>query len=168
MSWQARCEGLSPGLRRGLVLAGGALGILAVAVLLVSTPEQKGTAPTERQRLVQNLLTDADPRALGMDGLAGRLGQLEGRIDQLSAGLDKLGVIKQDNPERDALIEGVRAEQARQLEALRAEQQALREQLETVRRAPGERGPDKTQPGRPREPERPATPVERPPEKPLA
>ena len=50
-------------------------------------------------------------------------------MGQLSAGLDKLGLKTGADPERDALIEGLRQENARQLEALRSQQEALRKEL---------------------------------------
>ena len=50
-------------------------------------------------------------------------------MGQLAAGLDKLGLKTGEDPERDALIEGLRQENARQLEALRAQQEALRQEL---------------------------------------
>jgi len=129
MSLTERWEGLSPGLRRALVLGGALALLLALASLLVSAPTDERVGG-ERRRLITNLLTDADPRAIGIEGLAERLRRLESHIDQLAAGLEKLGLGKGVDPERDALIEGLRRENARQLEELRQQQAALREQLE--------------------------------------
>jgi conjugal transfer pilus assembly protein TraB len=164
MSWNERWEALSPGLRRGLVLAGGALAIIGIAVVLVGGSEEEKATPTERQRLVQNLLTDADPRAMGIEGPAARLRRLETHIDQVTTTLDKLGVVGDPDPERDALIEGVRKEHARQLDALRDEQAALREQLETIGRTSGDPPPAESRGHRSKEPVR----RERPAEVPLA
>ena len=62
MSLQDRWDGLSPTLRRGLVLGGAVAVLLAVAALLVSAPEdERAGRGDERRRLITNLLTDADP-----------------------------------------------------------------------------------------------------------
>ncbi len=130
MSLRDRWEGLSPILRRALVLGGAVAIVLSMAALLVTAPkDDRAAGADERRRLITNLLTDADPRALGIEGLAERLRQLETHMGQLSAGLDKLGLSKGVDPERDALIEGLRQENARQLEELRMQQEVLREQL---------------------------------------
>jgi conjugal transfer pilus assembly protein TraB len=126
-----RWEGLSPRLRRALVLGGALALLLALASLLVTAPkDERGGPAGERRRLITNLLTDADPRAIGIEGLAERLRRLESHMDQLAASLEKLGLGKGVDPERDALIEGLRRENAKQLEELRLQQEALREQLE--------------------------------------
>jgi conjugal transfer pilus assembly protein TraB len=131
MSLSERWERLSPGLRHALVLGGAIALLLALASLLVSAPiDERGGRGGERRRLITNLLTDADPRAIGIEGLAERLRRLESHMDQLAIGLEKLGLGKGVDPERDALIEGLRRENARQLEELRRQQEALREQLE--------------------------------------
>jgi hypothetical protein len=75
-------------------------------------------------------MTDADPHAMGIEGLAARLRRLGTHIDQVTKTLDRLGVVGDPDPDRDAVIEGVRKEHARQLNALRTEQVALRDQLE--------------------------------------
>jgi hypothetical protein len=93
-------------------------------------------ARDERRRLITNLLTDADPRAIGIEGLAERLRRLETHMGQLSAGLDKLGLTKGADPERDALIARPRQENARELQELRRQQEALREQLAAGGAAP--------------------------------
>ena len=116
MSLQDRWDGLSPTLRRGLVLGGAVAVLLALAALLVSAPEdERAGRGDERRRLITNLLTDADPRAIGIEGLAERLRRLENHTDQLNASLEKLGLGKGVDPERDAIIEGLRRENARQL-----------------------------------------------------
>jgi conjugal transfer pilus assembly protein TraB len=130
MSLQDRWEGLSPGLRRALVLGGAAVLVIGLAALLVRAPKDERAAGTdERWRLITNLLTDADPRAIGIEGLAERLRRAETQLGQLSAGLDKLGLATGADPQRDALIEVLRQENARQLEALRSQQEALRQEL---------------------------------------
>ena len=127
MSLRDRWEGLSPTLRRALVLGGAVAIVLAMAALLVTAPkDERASGAEERRRLITNLLTDADPRAIGIEGLAERLRRLESHMGQLTASLDKLGLDKGVDPERDALIEGLRRESARQLEELRQQQETLR------------------------------------------
>ncbi|NEX23870.1 conjugal transfer protein TraB, partial [Thiorhodococcus mannitoliphagus] len=62
-------ERLSPGLRRWLLI-GAVLGVVAlIAVIALDEPATPGTrAEQARERLTRHLLTDADPRALGIDG----------------------------------------------------------------------------------------------------
>jgi conjugal transfer pilus assembly protein TraB len=112
------------------VLGGAAAALFLLATLLVSNPSDERGGGDERQRVVRNLLTDADPRAIGIEGLAERLRRLETQMGQVAAGLDKLGLAGDTkDPARDALIEGLRQEHARQLAALRAEQEALRQAM---------------------------------------
>jgi conjugal transfer pilus assembly protein TraB len=70
MSLTDRWEGLSPGLRRALVLGGAVALLLALASLLVSAPTGERVGG-ERRRLITNLLTDADPRAIGTETARG-------------------------------------------------------------------------------------------------
>jgi hypothetical protein len=100
MSLTERWEQLAPGLRRGLVLGGAAAVAVALAALLVSAPKEEHRFGEERKRLITNLLTDADPRALGIEGLAERLRRVEGRLDQVASGLEKLGLTKDAEPGR--------------------------------------------------------------------
>jgi len=68
MSLADRWEGLSLRLRRGLVLGGAVAVLMALASLLVSAPtDERGGGADERKRLITNLLTDADPRAIGIE-----------------------------------------------------------------------------------------------------
>jgi conjugal transfer pilus assembly protein TraB len=137
MSLRERWEGLSPTLRRGLVLGGAIIVLIGLASLLVSAPkDERAAGAEERRRLITNLLTDADPRAIGIEGLAERLRRLETHMGQLSAGLEKLGLTKGADPERDALIARLRQENARELQELRRQQEAIREQLAAGRTAP--------------------------------
>jgi len=159
MSLSDRWEALSPGLRRGLVLGGATAVLVGLASLLVNAPKDERTAGAdERRRLITNLLTDADPRAIGIEGLAERLRRLETHMGQLSAGLDKLGLNKGADPERDALIEGLRQENARQLEELRMQQEVLREQMAAGNATPALPPAEATQHTAPAQVERAPTP----------
>ena len=138
MSLQDHWDGLAPGLRRALVLGAAVAVLLALAALMVSGPKDADMGRgDERRRLITNLLTDADPRAIGIEGLAERLRRLEHHTDQLNASLEKLGLGQGADLERDALIENLRRENARQLEELRLQQEALREELAAASRTSG-------------------------------
>ena len=159
MSARATWERLPPTARRALVLGGGSVLLLGLAALVVGTPPSKSTPSDPRQRLVQNLLTDADPRALGLEGLADQLRRLEARTDRLAAGLEQASGA---DPEHAATLERLRAEQARALEALRAEIAGLRPSKEsTASRPAGAPDPVPAPPSRPRERPAPEKTLER-------
>jgi conjugal transfer pilus assembly protein TraB len=131
-------DSLSPGLRRGLVMGGAVLALVGVASLIgLTTEEPKSTAPnTERQRRVTNLLTDTDPRALGIEGLAERLRTLEEQLRVLGATVDRTAARPPPvNPEQQAELERLRQEHAAQLEGLQREQQDLRARLKEAQAA---------------------------------
>jgi len=159
MSLQERWEGLSPTLRRGLVLGGAIIVLIGLASLLVSAPkDERAGGAEERRRMITNLLTDADPRAIGIEGLAERLRRLETHMGQLSAGLDKLGLTKGADPDRDALIARLRQESACELQELRRQQEAIREQLAAGRTAPAPPAAAVPQPPAALPTERPSSP----------
>jgi conjugal transfer pilus assembly protein TraB len=131
-------DSLSPGLRRGLVMGGAALALVSVAALIgLTTEEPKSTAPNaERQRRVTNLLTDTDPRALGIEGLAERLRTLEEQLRVLGATVDRTAARPPPvNPEQQAELARLRQEHAIQLDGLQREQQDLRARLKEAQAA---------------------------------
>jgi conjugal transfer pilus assembly protein TraB len=131
-------DSLSPGLRRGLVMGGAVAALLGVAALIgLTTEEPASTAPAaERQRRVTNLLTDTDPRALGIEGLAERLRTLEEQLRVLGATVDRTAARPPPvNPEQQAELERLRQEHAAQLEGLQREQQDLRARLKEAQAA---------------------------------
>jgi len=131
-------DSLSPGLRRGLVMGGAVAALVGVAALIgLTTEEPASTAPAaERQRRVTNLLTDTDPRALGIEGLAERLRTLEEQLRVLGATVDRTAARPPPvNPEQQAELERLRHEHAVQLEGLRREQQDLRARLKDAQAA---------------------------------
>jgi len=135
----SRWNGLSPGLRRGLVMGGAVLALVGVAALIgLTTEEPVSTAPNaERQRRITNLLTDTDPRALGIEGLAERLRSLEEQLRVLGATVDRTAARPPPaNPAQQAELERLRQEHAAQLEGLQREQQDLRARLKDAQAAP--------------------------------
>jgi len=120
-------ESLAPKTRRALTLAAGALLIAALALLMATAPNERDDGAEQRRRLVSNLLTDVDPRALGIDGLGRRLNALEGEVRRLTANLEQVGLSVADDSAQATLLETLRRERAQDLAGLRAEVTALRE-----------------------------------------
>ena len=86
MSLRDRWEGLSPTLRRALVLGGAVAIVLSMAALLVTAPkDERASGAEERRRLITNLLTEGR----GMKGFTAaeatrRIGSAIGRpVDSL-------------------------------------------------------------------------------------
>ena len=125
-SWQS----FSPKTRQWLTLGGGALVVGALALLMATTPEDGQQAAEQRRRLVSNLLTDVDPRALGIDGLGRRLNALEGEVRQIAHNLEKVGLSVEDDGKQAKLLETLRRERETDLKVLRAEVAGLRTELQ--------------------------------------
>jgi conjugal transfer pilus assembly protein TraB len=126
-NWQS----LSPKTRQWLTLGGGALVVGALALLMATAPEDGQQPPEQRRRLVSNLLTDVDPRALGIDGLGRRLNALEGEVRQIAYNLEKVGLSADDDGRQAKLLERLRREREADLKALRAEVAVLRADLQS-------------------------------------
>ena len=122
-------ESLSPRTRQAITLAAGALVIAALALLMATAPDEREAAAEQRRRMVSNLLTDVDPRDLGIDGLGRRLNTLEGEVRRISENLTKLGLSVEDDSAQAKLLQTLRREREQDLSALRAEVSALREDL---------------------------------------
>lgn len=70
-----RFKRLSPEVQQRIVWAGSLIGIFSIIVLVAATvPEPK--VRDDRKAIARHLLTDADPRALGIDGLAAEIREL--------------------------------------------------------------------------------------------
>ena len=134
---RAQWQRLGPGVRRGLVLVGASAlvaGLLAFGVWLQEPAEP---VAARRQKVVQNLLTDVDPRSLGLEELAEQLRRLEGRTTELARTLERLGV--EDRARTQVREEGAtrdRAQGERALEDLRAEVGRLQAEIDRARSAP--------------------------------
>ena len=122
----ATWESLAPKTRQALTLGAGAVLIGALALLMATAPDDRQDAAEQRRRLVSNLLTDVDPRALGIDGLGRRLNALEGEVRRLTADLEQVGLSSEDNDAQIKLVETLRREREQDLSQLRAEVTALR------------------------------------------
>jgi len=120
---------LSPKARRALTLSAGGAVIAALAWLMATAPGQQAPRPGERERLVTNLLTDVDPRELGIDGLGRRLKRLEGEVRGIAHNLEQVGLSVADDSSQSRLVQTLRSEREADLKALRNEVQRLRTDL---------------------------------------
>ncbi|EGV29609.1 IncF plasmid conjugative transfer pilus assembly protein TraB [Thiorhodococcus drewsii AZ1] len=154
-------ERLSPGLRRWLLI-GVVLGVVAlIAVIALDEPATPGTrAEQARERLTRHLLTDADPRALGIDGLANRLTQLERELAQATSRERQRGPGEAATLNRQ--VEQLRQSQQSEIQALQQEITRLREELQARPATLTSTTPPPSQPPEPPAPEsktsRPAKP----------
>lgn len=116
---------LSPNLRRGLVIAGVLGGLAGILVLAFGQSEPRAVREQRaREQLTRTLLTDVDPRSLGIDGLARRLERLEQQLAAVAGTLNTppagQGLDRALAEHRDAQAAQV-AELQQQIAALRAE-----------------------------------------------
>ena len=133
---------LSPRLRRALTLAAGGAVIAALAWLMATAPGQHEQRTSERERLVTNLLTDVDPRELGIDGLGRRLNRLEGEVRGMAQNLEQVGLSVADDSSQSRLVQTLRSERENELKALRNEVRALRADVQTSSLAEDEAAAD--------------------------
>ena len=128
-------DSLSPAHHRWIAVGGGVAVLLGIGGLSVLLTTQDPKSPQEqRQRLVQNLLTNADTRALGVDALADRLRKAEDTIRGLTTELDRQGHAGKSG--RDADLDRQQKEQVLELQRLQAEQDQLRAQIDGLKTAP--------------------------------
>jgi conjugal transfer pilus assembly protein TraB len=125
-------ENLSPNAKRVAALGGG---VFVVSVLTAGsflfapaqTPGLQSSSP--RDTLVRNILTDADPRQLGIEALVNRLERMEKRMSEVQRNLERSATAAPST----AALGPSQTEQdlgnARELEALRGEIDQLREAL---------------------------------------
>lgn len=83
-------EGLSPKARRMVVLTGVGAVLVLFAYMFVSAGPDDRESVDPRQAVVKDILTDANTRELGIDGLDNRTAVLEGSVEELSSRLAEL------------------------------------------------------------------------------
>jgi len=116
---------LPPDHQRRWVLGGSLFLALAVITLIAAfVPEPRKLEP--RKTLVKNLLTDADPRALGLDGLASELREIRKLQSDLALRLKTLE--ERRNGVSDSQPNSHDSEVQRDVAALKAEIETLRSQ----------------------------------------
>ena len=89
MNVRAQWEALSPGVQRWMAFGVAGALVLGIAALTVATTAPPRPAPTAQETLVRNLLTDTDPRSLGIEGLATRLERMEKHVTAVQDQLEK-------------------------------------------------------------------------------
>ncbi|MCF7990938.1 MAG: conjugal transfer protein TrbI [Thiohalocapsa sp.] len=125
-------DSLSPRARQWLTLGAGGLVVAALALLIATAPDERERTAEERKRMVSNLLTDVDPRNLGIDGLGRRMKTLEGEVRKIAYSLEQLGLDDADNDgARAQLLQTLRREREAELEALQRELARLRDALDS-------------------------------------
>jgi conjugal transfer pilus assembly protein TraB len=126
--------GLSPNAKRAAALAGAAALVLGLAgISTLFSPMQQDAQEGAQERLVRNLLTDADPRAMGIEGLASRVEGLEDRIDAVLIAVREAQAAPAPPPAADeTALDAV----SQELESLRMMHHAMQEQLERQRLTP--------------------------------
>jgi conjugal transfer pilus assembly protein TraB len=123
-------ESLSPRLRQWLTLGAGLLVVAALALLVATAPEDRARGDAERRRMVANILTDVDPRDLGIDGLGRRMNSLEGEVRKIAYSLEQLGLDAADSEGAQAhLLQTLRREREAELAALQGQLQVLRDDV---------------------------------------
>jgi len=131
MSLKDRWNGLSPNAKRASVLGGAALAILALAAgSAIFSPPPGAARKTPQETMVRNILTDTDPRSLGVEAMAARLERMERKVTDLGAKAAEKGqapVVVSD-PE-ETLARKV------EMEALRVEIDGLRAALDEAKKA---------------------------------
>jgi conjugal transfer pilus assembly protein TraB len=150
---------LSPGVQRVVAWGAGASVLLVLAALAVQSagpPAPKGTA---QETLVRNLLTDTDPRSLGIEGLAARLERMEHHVDDVKQALAKPPDPPAVPPVDPAVVEAQRVELAQ----LKNELESLRRHVEVTKQTPPTGSPSAVRP-----PGRLAEPAPAPPPVPAA
>ena len=122
-------EKLDPRHRRwvvvGLIIAA-ALSIFTVLALLVPEPRKIG----ERKLVLKHLLTDSDPRSLGIEGLATQLRQVTQKSDEVLRRIESLEDQQKQN--RDTQEERFRKLGSQEDGDTKAEINALKSKIETL------------------------------------
>lgn len=136
MSLREGWENLSPNAKRAAALGGGLLVVVAITAgsLLIAPPTSRDPyAQSPRDTLVRNILTDADPRQLGMEALVNRLERMERRMGELHRKMERDAKAVPAAPSTDPAPGAADRDQALgnalELESLRQEVRQLRDAL---------------------------------------
>lgn len=110
--------------RQAVMIAALTLGLGLVLLVAYLAPEPK--ALSERKNLARHLLTDADPRALGMNAMAAELRAMQRRNLELESRLESIEKIQQAAPEPAKNLENPKIDQwASELDALKSKVESL-------------------------------------------
>lgn len=146
-------EALNPTAQRALAIGGIGLAALAlfggVAVLMPEPPK-----PADKQAVIQHILTDSDPRSLGIDGLAAQLKQVAQRNEDLQRRFEALEAQQQRARLSDE--ERLRKFGEAQTSTTDSRIEALQNEIAALRRDPA-KGPTVTPPAVPLATDTPAS-----------
>ena len=132
MSLKERWSALSPNAKRASVIGAAAVAILGLAAgSAIVSPPPSAQRGTPRDTLVRNILTDTDPRSLGVEAMAARLERMERKVADLRSKAEAPPpagtAVRADNA--DALTRQV------EIEALRLEVEELRGAVKAAKSA---------------------------------
>jgi conjugal transfer pilus assembly protein TraB len=125
-------ENLSPNAKRVAALGGGVfvISVLTAGSFLFAPAQTPGLhSPSPRDTLVRNILTDADPRQLGIEALVNRLERMEKRMSEVQRNLERGATAAPSTPALGPAQREQDLGNARELEVLRGEIDQLREAL---------------------------------------
>jgi conjugal transfer pilus assembly protein TraB len=135
---------------------------LGVAAIAVQTAEPRQPAASPQEKLVRNLLTDTDPRSLGIEGLAARLERMERNMDAVAQQAAKAAATPPEAPATDDTQD---VQRRLEMDALKAQIDDLRRQAAAAKQTPPPVSPAPVRPpSRIKEP----TPAAPPPVAPVA
>jgi conjugal transfer pilus assembly protein TraB len=166
MNLRAQWEALSPGVQRWAAFGAAGAVVLGIAAVTVATTAAPRQAPTAQEKLVRNLLTDTDPRSLGIEGLATRLERMEKHVTEVQDQIEKdkrekAFALAHSLPETSDPAELANRVE---MEDLRTRIAALQQQVDEAKQAalPAARPPGRPVDTKPLSPPAPMVPVEVP------
>jgi conjugal transfer pilus assembly protein TraB len=126
-SWWTR---LSPAAKRNLAV--GSIGTVALAVIIaLATVTPDVSKPLSKQATIQHILTDSDPRSLGIDGISAQLRDLLQKNDEQARRLAAI----EEQQKRERLSDEIRFKQwtTAEREAYEAKLQAVTGEVESLK-----------------------------------
>ncbi|WP_445369502.1 TraB/VirB10 family protein [Methylomonas sp. BW4-1] len=126
-NWWTR---LSPAAKRNLAV--GSIGTVALAVIIaLATVTPDVSKPLSKQATIQHILTDSDPRSLGIDGISAQLRDLLQKNDEQARRLAAI----EDQQKRERLSDEIRFKQwtTAEREAYEAKLQAVTGEVESLK-----------------------------------
>ena len=131
-SFKDRWDALGPSAKRGLAVGGivaAGMGIVSIIANFAPEPAPK----TDKQQVVKHILTDSDPRSLGIDGLATQLKQVAQKNEDLLRRL--AGLEEEQKRSRLSDEERLRRMNEEQATSHQGQLESLRSEIESLRRA---------------------------------
>ncbi|HYN78774.1 MAG TPA: hypothetical protein VES73_13410 [Lamprocystis sp. (in: g-proteobacteria)] len=126
MDLTARWASLSPNVQRAVAWGAGIALLLGVAAIAVQTAAPRQPAASPQEKLVRNLLTDTDPRSLGIEGLAARLERMERHLDAVAQQAAKAAATP---PEAAAFNDTVDGPRRQEIDTLKVQLDELQRQV---------------------------------------